>query len=105
MHTRRDFLLLTGSSLAAHAGEGAIHRKALVSRHSPYQTQLDVRSPFSVGNGEFAFTADITGLQPTNEKNAAAILRRTWPEGARTLESLMLHGGGPISRVVMKDAS
>ena len=63
MHTRRDFLLLTGSSLAAHAGEGAIHRKALVSRHSPYQTQLDVRSPFSVGNGEFAFTADITGLQ------------------------------------------
>src|ERR1019366_5065543 len=63
MPTRRDFLILTGSSLMAYASEGAIDRKALVSRHNPYQTQLDARSPLSVGNGEFAFTADITGLQ------------------------------------------
>src|ERR1035438_8237648 len=63
MHTRRDFLFLTGSSLACAAGEGAIDRQALVSRHNPYQAKLDARSPLSVGNGEFAFTADITGLQ------------------------------------------
>ena len=38
-------------------------RKALVSRHNPANTRLDTRSPLTVGNGEFAFTADITGLQ------------------------------------------
>ncbi len=63
MHTRRDFLFLTGSSLACAASVGSIDRQALVSRHNPYQSQLDARSPLSVGNGEFAFTADITGLQ------------------------------------------
>ncbi len=40
-----------------------IDRKALVSRHSPSIHRLDPLSPLSVGNGEFAFTADITGLQ------------------------------------------
>lgn len=32
-------------------------------RHSPVLTAFDPRSPLSVGNGEFAFTADCTGLQ------------------------------------------
>lgn len=40
-----------------------IHRRDLVSRHSIRLTQPDAQSPLSVGNGEFAFTADITGLQ------------------------------------------
>jgi hypothetical protein len=40
-----------------------IDRKALVFRHSPSIHKLDPLSPLSVGNGEFAFTADITGLQ------------------------------------------
>ena len=40
-----------------------IDRKALVSRHNPRMTRLDPSSPLSVGNGRFAFTADITGLQ------------------------------------------
>jgi hypothetical protein len=40
-----------------------IDRRALVSRHAPVLRQLDPESPLSVGNGEFAFTADITGLQ------------------------------------------
>jgi protein-glucosylgalactosylhydroxylysine glucosidase len=40
-----------------------INRKSLVDRHSPALTRLDPRSPLSLGNGEFAFTADITGLQ------------------------------------------
>jgi hypothetical protein len=38
-------------------------RKALVQRHNPILRKLDPLSPLSVGNGEFAFTADITGLQ------------------------------------------
>src|SRR5690349_15787118 len=41
----------------------AIDRAALVARHRITLTQPDAMSPLSVGNGEFAFTADITGLQ------------------------------------------
>lgn len=40
-----------------------INRYELVHRHHPKLTSMDVSSPFTVGNGEFAFTADITGLQ------------------------------------------
>ncbi|MGI6668892.1 MAG: hypothetical protein ACOX4M_05590 [Acetivibrionales bacterium] len=35
----------------------------LVMRNSPALESPDASSPFTVGNGEFAFTADITGLQ------------------------------------------
>ena len=34
-----------------------------MTRHNVALTAADVRSPLSVGNGEFAFTADATGLQ------------------------------------------
>ncbi len=40
-----------------------INRKSLVSRHNPTIYKADKLSPFTVGNGEFAFTADVTGLQ------------------------------------------
>ena len=40
-----------------------IDRAALVQRHNPALRQFDPLSPLSVGNGEFAFTADVTGLQ------------------------------------------
>ncbi|HEY9509745.1 MAG TPA: hypothetical protein VIV82_07780 [Verrucomicrobiae bacterium] len=40
-----------------------IDRHALVVRHNPVLHQFDAENPFSVGNGEFAFTADCTGLQ------------------------------------------
>ncbi|HDQ46230.1 MAG TPA: glycoside hydrolase family 65 [bacterium] len=42
---------------------GRIDREALVRRHFPALNQADPLSPFSVGNGEFAFTVDVTGLQ------------------------------------------
>ena len=38
-------------------------RKALVTRHFPQVAGIDLRSPLSVGNGGFAFTVDVTGLQ------------------------------------------
>ena len=47
-------------SLASNA---PIDRAALVSRHNPVLRQLDPLSPLTIGNGEFAFTADVTGLQ------------------------------------------
>jgi hypothetical protein len=40
-----------------------IDRKSLVSRHNPRVDKPDKLSPFTVGNGEFAFTVDFTGLQ------------------------------------------
>ncbi|MCX7871941.1 MAG: hypothetical protein N2487_01495 [Verrucomicrobiae bacterium] len=40
-----------------------IDRRALVCRHNPVVTNFNVESPLSVGNGNFAFTVDFTGLQ------------------------------------------
>ena len=40
-----------------------IDRYAVVCRNNPTLEQLDPYGPFSVGNGEFCFTADVTGLQ------------------------------------------
>ena len=40
-----------------------IDRQALVRRHSPVAREYDALAPLTVGNGEFAFTADVTGLQ------------------------------------------
>jgi protein-glucosylgalactosylhydroxylysine glucosidase len=40
-----------------------INRKALVERHTIINTKYDSFSSLSVGNGQFAFTVDITGLQ------------------------------------------
>jgi len=41
----------------------AIDRHALVHRHLPRLAEANPLSPFTVGNGEFACTVDITGLQ------------------------------------------
>lgn len=40
-----------------------IDREALVKRHIPVMSAPDSLTPFTVGNGNFAFTAGITGLQ------------------------------------------
>jgi hypothetical protein len=64
---RRDFLksLAVSGGLITTARRPAAHmnRAALVRRHNPVMRQLDPLSPLSLGNGEFAFTADVTGLQ------------------------------------------
>ena len=52
---------LTGGGARSEAS--AIDRHALMSRHDPALSAFDVESPLSVGNGEFAFTVDVTGLQ------------------------------------------
>jgi hypothetical protein len=43
--------------------EKPIDRYAVVSRHNVMLEQLDPLAPVSVGNGDFAFTADVTGMQ------------------------------------------
>ena len=42
---------------------GPIDRQALVSRHDVVLTNFDANNPLSVGNGQFCFTVDATGLQ------------------------------------------
>jgi hypothetical protein len=58
-------LALMGSfALSAFAEtQSPIDRHAVVVRHNPTLRQFDSTNPFSVGNGQFAFTADCTGLQ------------------------------------------
>jgi hypothetical protein len=67
MISRRKFLAALAASGAAvpvtRGAQRAIDRAALVRRHDPVLRKLDPLSPLSVGNGEFAFTADVTGLQ------------------------------------------
>jgi hypothetical protein len=72
--SRRGFLktlAVSGSLAGIGAGKPTqnsralvvINRAALIARHNPLLHKLEPLSPLSVGNGEFAFTADITGLQ------------------------------------------
>ena len=49
--------------LTATAANRPIDRKALVTRNNPVITTVDTLASLSVGNGGFAFTTDITGLQ------------------------------------------
>lgn len=41
----------------------AIDRYKLISRHNPHLKEIDYKSALTIGNGGFAFTADVTGLQ------------------------------------------
>ena len=56
-------LTLPLSAGTREAGPAPIDRRALVTRHAVELLRLDPESPLSVGNGEFAFTVDATGLQ------------------------------------------
>jgi hypothetical protein len=61
--------LLLGFALLLPAASGAepIDRKALITRHNPVVHGVDPWAPLSVGNGHFAFTTDVTGLQTFEE--------------------------------------
>ena len=50
-------------ALASALGAAPIDRHALVTRHDVVLTNFDAANPLSVGNGEFCFTVDATGLQ------------------------------------------
>ena len=82
--SRRTFLgtapaAVCGISLLG--GDSRIDRRKLVGRHNPVVREVDPRSPLSVGNGEFAFTADVTGLQTipgAYEKNIPLCTQSQW---------------------------
>ena len=69
MTDQRLLSLLRGSLpllfiiIFSHANAQKIDRKKLVERHFVINTKFDSLSSLSVGNGRFAFTVDVTGLQ------------------------------------------
>ena len=50
-----------------------INRKELVRRHNPTIQSFDPSTPLSVGNGEFAYTADFTGVQTFCKEHQSAV--------------------------------
>lgn len=94
--------LFVGLAVSAlGAGDSPIDRHALVTRHNPVLTTADPLTPLSVGNGEFAFTADLTGLQTFPEFHAKGMPLHTmaqwgWhsfpnPEHFRSEDALSLY--------------
>jgi protein-glucosylgalactosylhydroxylysine glucosidase len=74
--SRRDFLGLAAASgvtlasrrLGAQARPISIDRQETIRRQNPRIAKVDPFSALSVGNGQFAFTADVTGLQTFTEQ-------------------------------------
>jgi len=69
MTDRLVSMIVAGAILMAAVGPssaetgGRIDRHALVTRHNVTLTSPDPLTPLTVGNGQFAFSADVTGLQ------------------------------------------
>lgn len=80
--TRRGILAAPCAAVLRGGQPAAgLDREALVKRHNPVLRAPDPRSPLSVGNGEFAFTADVTGLQsmaPVYEKGIPLCTQSQW---------------------------
>lgn len=75
------FLALYPAAAGGNAPEKEkIDRYALVRRHHVKIDKMDAFSPLSVGNGRFAFTADVTGLQTFPEAYAEGIPLTTMAE-------------------------
>lgn len=58
-----------------------IQREALIHKYNPTLSHIDLCSPLTVGNGDFAFTADITGLQTLYdryEKGCPVLTMSSW---------------------------
>lgn len=70
--------IAASESTQSHPGStaqksGSIDRLSLVRRHNPRLKQVEPLAPLSVGNGEFAFTVDVTGLQTIAAEYEASV--------------------------------
>ena len=88
------FLSVLSSTVVAEK----IDRFALVNRHNVNIDEVHAFSPLSVGNGRFAFTADVTGLQSFPEAYAEGIPLTTMAE------SLVARTGG-VSKMTIRSGS
>ncbi len=60
--------------------DGTIHRQEVVTRHNVVNTAIDSLESLTVGNGAFAFTVDVTGLQTFPERYAKGVSLGTQSE-------------------------
>ncbi len=65
-------MLFFSTKIEAQTGE-KIDRKSLVQRHTVVLKKADTLASLTVGNGSFAFTADVTGIQTFPEYYANGI--------------------------------
>ncbi|WP_374166628.1 hypothetical protein [Arcticibacter sp. MXS-1] len=64
----------------AFAQAQPVNRKAVVSRHNLVNTKIDSLESLTLGNGKFAFTADVTGLQTFPERYSRGVSLGTQSE-------------------------
>ena len=64
-------LLLTACGVTEK--QSPIDREALVTRNNPHVESFDSLASLSVGNGQFAFTVDVTGLQTFPERYSKGV--------------------------------
>ena len=55
--------IVLGNSFLSSVSASSIDRHAIVSRYNPTRNASSITTPIQVGNGNFAFGADVTGLQ------------------------------------------
>lgn len=67
------FFVATAIVSGCNDKNGKIDRYALVDRNNPHVTSMDTLASLTVGNGGFAFTADVTGLQTFPEIYSAGV--------------------------------
>ncbi|MBO9203779.1 MULTISPECIES: glycoside hydrolase family 65 [Niastella] len=61
----KKWILIVAGSIVVNSciAQQAIDRHAVVARNDPHNEKADPLSSLSLGNGHFAFTVDVTGLQ------------------------------------------
>ena len=115
MPSRRTFLAaLTAASGAAawratahgepETSAGAIDRRALVRRHNPTNSRIDPLAALSLGNGRFAFTADVTGLQTLQQEYENTMPLCTMAEWGWHTTPRPANLGGAVLRPAFYDA-
>ena len=75
-------LFLALAAVSCNGGKDRIDREALVTRNNPHVTELNPLHSLTLGNGEFAFTADATGLQTFPEFYKDGLSLGTYSEWA-----------------------
>lgn len=73
-------LFLFYSCTVQKENSGKIDRYSVVSRHNVQNNSFDTLSSLTVGNGEFAFTVDATGLQTFPELYSVGVPLGTMSE-------------------------
>ncbi len=68
-----NLLVATAIMSGCSSNSDKIDRYALVVRNNPHVTSIDTMASLTVGNGRFAFTADVTGLQTFPETYSAGV--------------------------------